>query len=196
MNKRFKAVLVLAMLLSAALGVWLIMSPTLDKQKELAQRQELLDRMESESVITEEIPALPTSSATSDGDDTADSTAVYPELADVTTQPATSAEPPIIANSPVPEAEPVILEPIDDSEFPDAIKGIGILTIEKIELRLPVAEGIDEKLLRIAPGRITETAEIGSIGNAVIVGHRNYDYGDMFNRLGEIGRHEQSASGQ
>ena len=47
-------------------------------------------------------------------------------------------------------------------------------------------EGVDEPELRIAPGRVPQTAGIGEIGNAVIAGHRNFTFGEMFNRLGEV----------
>jgi len=82
--------------------------------------------------------------------------------------------------------EPVFTDPLPDNSFPADTMGIGILTIESINLRLPIAEGIEYAPLRIAPGRVPQTAQIGDIGNAVIAGHRNYTYGSMFNRLGEI----------
>ena len=75
---------------------------------------------------------------------------------------------------------------LPENDFPNSIIGIGILTIESINLRLPIAEGVDEATLRIAPGRVPQTAQIGDIGNAVIAGHRNYTFGSMFNRLGEL----------
>jgi sortase A len=86
----------------------------------------------------------------------------------------------------IPVFEPVFSDPIPDNDFPNAVTGIGILTIESINLRLPIAEGIEADSLRIAPGRVPQTAQVGDIGNAVIAGHRNYTFGSMFNRLGEI----------
>jgi sortase A len=76
--------------------------------------------------------------------------------------------------------------PLADYAFPSLIEGIGILTIESINLRLPIAEGVDYDTLRIAPGRVPQTAQVGEVGNAVIAGHRNYAHGSMFNRLGEL----------
>ena len=78
---------------------------------------------------------------------------------------------------PLPRRRPTLLE---------NVYGIGILTIESIDLYLPVADGVDEQTLRVAVGRVPQTAQIGEIGNAVIAGHRNYTHGQMFNRLGEI----------
>ena len=94
-------------------------------------------------------------------------------------------EPPVSEIS-APFFEPVFAYVPPDDSFPNNIIGIGILNIESIGLWLPVAEGIDYDSLRIAPGRVPQTAQIGDIGNAVIAGHRNYAYGSMFNRLGEI----------
>jgi len=85
-----------------------------------------------------------------------------------------------------PLLNPPVCEPLNQADFPDGITPIGLLTIDSINLRLPVMEGIDEQKLRIAPGHIPQTATIGEIGNAVIAGHRNYTFGSMFNRLGEV----------
>ena len=63
---------------------------------------------------------------------------------------------------------------------------IGVLSIESIDLILPVADNIQEETLRIAVGRVPQTAQIGEVGNAVIVGHRNFTFGQMFNRLDEV----------
>lgn len=66
------------------------------------------------------------------------------------------------------------------------ISSIGIINIDSINLRLPVKSGVDYYTINIAPGWVEETARIGELGNAVIAGHRNYTFGEMFNRLGEI----------
>jgi len=63
---------------------------------------------------------------------------------------------------------------------------LGILSIEKLNMKLPVVEGVTEELLDIAVGHVPQTATVGNIGNAVIAGHRMYKYGQFFNRLGEV----------
>ena len=68
----------------------------------------------------------------------------------------------------------------------DQVSGLGILSIDKIDLRLPVVEGATKRNLKVAVGRVRQTANIGDIGNAVIAGHRSYTYGQYFNRLGEM----------
>ena len=84
------------------------------------------------------------------------------------------------------EYEAYFFEPLPDYIFPSAIHGIGILSIERINLLLPIAEGVEYATLRIAPARVPQTAQIGETGNAVIAGHRNYTFGSMFNRLDEL----------
>lgn len=66
------------------------------------------------------------------------------------------------------------------------ISGLGVLEIPAIDLKMPVAYGAGESQLKVSAGWIPQTATIGSYGNAVIAGHRNYSYGSHFNRLGEV----------
>ena len=68
----------------------------------------------------------------------------------------------------------------------DPFAGIGVLAIDKISLKLPVVEGVTVAQLKVAAGHVPQTPAIGAVGNAVIAGHRNYSYGSMFNRLGEL----------
>jgi hypothetical protein len=67
---------------------------------------------------------------------------------------------------PIPTFTPVYSDPPADNAFPNNITGIGILTIDSIDLLLPVAEGIEDATLRIAPGRVPQTAQVGETGNA------------------------------
>lgn len=85
---------------------------------------------------------------------------------------------------PSPEVEPE-QEPTA-TEQPQEITGIGILTIECVNLKMPVTAGASAAQLDVAAGWIPETAAIGETGNAVIAGHRSYTYGRQFNRLGEL----------
>lgn len=66
------------------------------------------------------------------------------------------------------------------------VAGIGVLTIESIGLTMPVSDGVSKAQLKVAAGWVPQTAPVGNPGNAVIAGHRNYTYGDHFNRLGEV----------
>lgn len=73
-----------------------------------------------------------------------------------------------------------------ECDMPRAGAEIGILSIPKIDARLPVAAGVSKEQLKVSEGWVMQTSMIGSGGNAVIVGHRSYTYGKHFNRLGEL----------
>lgn len=73
-----------------------------------------------------------------------------------------------------------------DPSHPSLMIGMGILSIDKIDLKLPVVRGVSKRKLKIALGWVPQTAEIGAVGNAVIAGHRSYTYGQYFNRLNEL----------
>ncbi|MDL2225549.1 class D sortase [Eubacteriales bacterium OttesenSCG-928-M02] len=64
--------------------------------------------------------------------------------------------------------------------------GIAILSIPKIELCIPVVEGVQPRDLRIAAGHMRESGEIGALGNCILLAHRSYTYGQLFNRLDEL----------
>ena len=158
-------------IIAFTLGAWLLVSPSLERQNDLVQQNELLESIMA-TVPTPDTAALP----------------ILPEAEPITSCYITD-ELPYLAYEPeaVYEYEPTPPpEPLDLSAFPQGIIPLGILTIEAIDLVLPVMEGVDEPELRIAPGRVPETAQIGETGNAVIAGHRNFTFGSMFNRLGEV----------
>ena len=156
---RINRVLLGAVMIAAlSLGLWLIVSPSIERQANQMKQDELLENIIS--VIAEN-----------------ESQTLASVLQDTTTDSQETVSS-VITPTPI---------PLDPTEFPDGIIPIGILTIDSIDLILPVMEGVDEPELRIAPGRVPQTAQIGEIGNAVIAGHRNYSFGSMFNRLGEVG---------
>lgn len=167
---KLKVAIIMAVIIGAVgIGIWLLVSPALDNLDAMGKQRELLDS------ITADIA----NNALDDGYIVLEADTYDESEKPVASESVTSEDVPVIMPEPV-------YEPLDDSEFPDSVIGIGILTIEAIDLRLPVAEGVSEEVLRIAPGRVPETAFIGDAGNAVIAGHRNYTFGSMFNRLGEI----------
>lgn len=144
-------ILVVALSLSALAGIWLIASPSLERQKNLAEQEKLVAAIEEK--IDDSASAIP-----------------VPE-------PPTAA---ILAA----DVEYTDIEP--EKEHVPIGTQLGILSIEILDMKLPIVEGITEELLKTAVGHIPETAAIGDTGNAVIAGHRNYTYGSMFNRLGEV----------
>lgn len=63
---------------------------------------------------------------------------------------------------------------------------IAIISIGKINLRLPVMEGATQENMKAAAAHMTETTPIGEAGNAAIAAHRARTKGRLFNRLNEL----------
>lgn len=147
------------MAIALLLGLWLALSPSIVKRQVLEWQNELLKSItENDGLIVLDEGFYDLELDFYD-DDVADSVA-SPE----------SATAPELASA----------------ELDTVITGIGILTIEKIDLKLPVVDGVSSAQLKVAVGRVPETAGIGETGNAVIAGHRSYTHGQYFNRLGEL----------
>ena len=70
----------------------------------------------------------------------------------------------------------------------DAVEGdiLYLLRIPSIDSENPVREGVSMGVLEDSLGHEPDTAYIGSEGNCVIAGHRNYTFGQFFNRLDEV----------
>lgn len=166
MKKQHKTALLVAVLLSAALaGIYFALSPALKQQEAQARQAELLEQIENGGGMVElPEPALEKLPDYYDAEEN--------DVFVFTVSPSEDQPP-----EPIPTPEPVDTGIVD---------GIGILTIEKIDARLPVTAGVSKTQLKIAEGWVTQTAPIGSEGNAVIAGHRSYTYGQHFNRLGEL----------
>ncbi|WP_236292791.1 class D sortase [Paenibacillus allorhizoplanae] len=62
----------------------------------------------------------------------------------------------------------------------------GVLSIDKIDLKLPILSGATMDNMKIAVASIANTGKAGAIGNYAIAGHRNLTYGKNFNRLDEV----------
>lgn len=65
-------------------------------------------------------------------------------------------------------------------------KPIGVITISSIDVKLPIAEGVDLETLKFAVGHMPGTAALGGVGNSVLAGHRSHTFGIFFNRLDEV----------
>lgn len=68
---------------------------------------------------------------------------------------------------------------------------LGAIEIPSIDLQLPLFKKVTDHYLQIGPCKFEETPTIGTVGNAVIAGHRNYRHGDQFNRLDELDKGHQ-----
>lgn len=73
---------------------------------------------------------------------------------------------------------------IETMNMPDGI--LGLMEIEKIDLVVTIAEGVEDKDLIYSVGHFPETVMPGEEGNFAVVGHRSYTYGQYFNRLDEL----------
>lgn len=65
-------------------------------------------------------------------------------------------------------------------------KAIAVIKIDKIDVNLPIANGIDLETLKYAIGYMPNSGKFGEIGNVVLAGHRSHTYGVFFNRLNEL----------
>jgi len=65
-------------------------------------------------------------------------------------------------------------------------KALGKIMISNIELELPILPGVEKASLENGIGYLAESDPLGGIGNAVLAGHRNYPFAEMFRRLDEL----------
>ncbi|WP_284645673.1 class D sortase [Paenibacillus silviterrae] len=63
---------------------------------------------------------------------------------------------------------------------------VGLLHVDKIDLKLPILKGANPENLRTTAASIENTGNIGEIGNFAVAGHRNRTFGRNFNRLDEL----------
>lgn len=162
MSKQKKSALLLAAILAALIAVGLAVSPSVERSR-LDEGQAALVKQIEQGGGAVKLPDAAVKIPVMDYDE--------PEGEDVIP----------LAVAPEPETTPE--PPVSDS---GEISGIGILTIPRIEAKLPVTAGVAVEQLKVSEGWVTQTAPIGSEGNAVIAGHRSYTYGRHFNRLGEL----------
>lgn len=166
MSKHKKAALLLAAILAALIGIGFAVSPSIDRHRMDNQQAALLEHIETGGGAVK-LPEQVVKAPVADYDE--------PEGEDVIPLAALP-EPEQTA-----EAEPEVTAP-ETGE----VAGIGILSIPCIDAKLPVTAGVTVEQLKVSEGWVTQTAPIGSEGNAVIAGHRSYTYGRHFNRLGEL----------
>jgi len=85
------------------------------------------------------------------------------------------------------ETSATTVQPTPTAE-PDkvVITAIGRIKIPVINVNLPIVEGATKYTLRYGIGRYTYSAGLGEPGHSILLGHRSYTYGRMFNRMGEV----------
>lgn len=189
-NKR--VLLAVAVVVAALMGTVFMLFPVLQRQREQKMQKALLVRLEQESVAETDRPeslvlentdrflaaSMELSEMISGKNKNGNRENTTFFVQDETTDSVATADIEIIQKS---EAAEIAAEPM-----PEAGSEIGILTIPKIGARLPVTAGVTEEQLKISEGWVMQTAPIGSVGNAVVAGHRSYTWGRHFNRLDEL----------
>lgn len=63
---------------------------------------------------------------------------------------------------------------------------IGIISIDKINVKLPIKNYFNETEIKSSVGHLPGTANPGEVGNCIIAGHRARAKGRLFNRLDEV----------
>lgn len=158
-------------LLFIVLGIIIFLYPTLNDRYESYQQNKILkqwqenlqDMDQTGSVLEEETDAglvVPSSS---------------PAVEALPTSSQPSSQPSPLAAKTTPK--PVTL-PQKNIE--------GVLTIDKIDLKLPILTDATVNNLKISVASIANTGKAGAVGNYAIAGHRNLTYGKNFNRLDEV----------
>jgi sortase A len=74
----------------------------------------------------------------------------------------------------------------EDKKKNDGKNVIGILKIDKIDLKIPILYGASYGNLKIGAAQIEGTSPIGQIGNTALAAHRSHTHGRLFNRLNEL----------
>lgn len=79
-----------------------------------------------------------------------------------------------------------MLTPTEVPEENVVLTSLGTITIDKIDLLLPLLDSADKIPLRYGAGMLEDTAMPGTEGNCVVLGHRMKTHGKLFNRLDEV----------
>ncbi|MEC0213406.1 sortase [Paenibacillus ehimensis] len=155
------------------LGVVIFLYPAVKDRYEIYRQQQMMDQW------TEALKRIDQASETADPkphtlNPVPVSAVVAPDPAPVD---VTSADPQPQSSNAGPESVP---DPFQGKPIE------GILTIEKIKLKLPIITDATVSHLKLSVASIAGTGKPGAVGNYAIAGHRNLTYGKNFNRLDEV----------
>lgn len=181
MSRRLLAILLIF------LGVGLFLYPTINDRYETYQQHKILKQWQDNMLVMgqlkgeeseEELPVavLNTTSVGKDmisTDASSSPDAVVP-VVPVSAKPTSGGDKAVnvVATAKPPPAKPKNME--------------GVLSIDKIDLQLPILTGATMDNMKISVASIANTGKAGAIGNYAIAGHRNLTYGKNFNRLDEV----------
>lgn len=74
----------------------------------------------------------------------------------------------------------------EEYNYVDKVTPIAYMKVPKINLKVVVAEGTEQEIIKYAVGHFEETVLPGQVGNCAIAGHRNYDTGEFFLKLNKL----------
>ncbi|MDF2587461.1 MAG: sortase family protein [Anaerocolumna sp.] len=74
----------------------------------------------------------------------------------------------------------------DVDDFLSRQQILGMIEIEKIDLKMIIVEGTDWDNIRVTIGHMTQTAAIGDDGNCALAGHRGGTYGTFFKHIDQL----------
>ncbi len=91
------------------------------------------------------------------------------------------------------ELENIALETEKTSKQPtsESMEILGRIKIPKIRTDLLLIEGVSDQALKTGAGHMRGTAFPGELGNCAVAGHRNYTFGQIFNRLNEVKKEDE-----
>ncbi|TYR75990.1 class D sortase [Rossellomorea vietnamensis] len=99
---------------------------------------------------------------------------------------AEAAEPDSIEESRQNTEEVEETESAEEESKPLSDSMLGIITIDKINVKLPILRSASQYHLKYGAGHLSGTVLPGQKGNSAIAAHRSREYGKMFNRLNEV----------
>jgi sortase A len=168
------------------LGVCLFLYPTINDRYESYQQHQILKQWQDNMQAMDQLPGEENEEVLAAGVSKA-----TPVGADVTSSPDASVwiNEPVVSESAKPTSvSDTVVKVVATAKPPPAKpKNMeGILSIDKIDLKLPILSGATMDNMKIAVASIANTGKAGAIGNYAIAGHRNLTYGKNFNRLDEV----------
>lgn len=158
-------------LLIIVLGIIIFLYPTLNDRYESYQQNKILKQWQENLQDMDQTG--------SDIEEETDAGLVVPSSSPAVEALPTSSQP---SSQPSPLAVKTTPRPVTLPQ-----KNIeGVLTIDKIDLKLPILTDATVNNLKISVASIAKTGKAGAVGNYAIAGHRNLTYGKNFNRLDEV----------
>lgn len=152
------------------LGMLIFLYPTLNDRYETYRQEQLMRQWTETMKLIDQGPKSPDTRQT-----------IIPVPISAITSPTSAEAPPEEQ-----QQQPLTPEP---TAAPDPLRNKkleGVLSIDKIKLKLPIITDATTANLKLSVASIAGTGQPGAVGNYAIAGHRSLTYGKNFNRLDEV----------